>query len=112
MRSRPPHHGGRRAVWVRHRSGSHLATSADLPAEVVATLGTERRSFAGNVARMDHPAFARAGVPIGAYAVESSCPHVVQTRPKRPAARWSEPGARALLVLRPAPLPIVLTKWD
>ena len=41
-----------------------------------------------------------AGLPIGSGPVESAGKHLVQLRLKRPGARWSEPGAAALLALR------------
>jgi hypothetical protein len=40
------------------------------------------------------------GLPIGTGPVESAGKHLVQLRLKRPGARWSEPGAHALLALR------------
>jgi len=77
-----------------------LATPAGLPAEAAKQLRTERGYFSGNQARMQYPHFQAAGLPIGSGAVESSAKQVVQQRLKRPGARWSEPGARALLALR------------
>jgi hypothetical protein len=60
----------------------------------------ERGYFATNAHRMDYPAIAALGLPIGSGAVESSAKHVVQQRMKRPGQRWSERGGRAMLALR------------
>ncbi len=59
-----------------------------------------RRYVTANADRMDYPAMAARGVPIGSGAGESSAGHVVQHRMKRPGQRWSERGGRALLALR------------
>lgn len=86
-----------------HGSGPlllHLAAPAGLPAEAAKKLRTERGYFSANQARMQYPRFEAAGLPIGSGAVESSAKHVVQQRLKRPGARWSDPGAHALLALR------------
>jgi hypothetical protein len=53
-----------------------------------------------NVSRMDYPAVRAAGLPVGSGPVESAGKHLVQLRLKRPGARWSDPGAAALLALR------------
>jgi hypothetical protein len=63
-------------------------------------LQRERGYFQRNLARMDYPAFRARGLPIGSGAVESAAKHLVQLRLKRPGARWSEAGARAILTLR------------
>jgi hypothetical protein len=63
-------------------------------------LRVERGYFTTNAARMDYPALARQGLPIGSGAVESSAKHVVQQRMKRPGQRWSDHGGRAMLALR------------
>ena len=60
----------------------------------------ERGYFTTNAGRMDYPAVAARGLPIGSGAVESGAKHVVQQRMKRPGQRWSERGARAMLALR------------
>ena len=60
----------------------------------------DRGYFATNAGRMDYPALAAQGLPIGSGAVESSAKHVVQQRMKRPGQRWSERGGRAMLALR------------
>jgi len=77
-----------------------LAAIQPATAEAAATLRTERGYFAANAARMDYPALAAHGLPIGSGAVESSAKNVVQHRMKRPGQRWSERGARAMLALR------------
>jgi hypothetical protein len=63
-------------------------------------LRRERAYFRTNAARMDYPAAKAAGLPIGSGAVESLARHLVQLRLKRPGARWSRPGAQAILTLR------------
>ena len=79
------------------------AARAALPPQAGAAADAVRRergSFAGNADRMDYPAIAARGLPIGSGAVESSAKHVVQQRMKRPGQRWSERGGRAMLALR------------
>src|SRR5215208_6665565 len=63
-------------------------------------LRRERQYFRTNAARMDYPTAKAAGLPIGSGAVESLARHLVQLRLKRPGARWSRPGAQAILTLR------------
>ena len=63
-------------------------------------LQRERNFFRTNAHRMDYPAFRRQGLPIGSGAIESSAKHLVQLRLKRPGARWSDPGAQAVLAVR------------
>ena len=63
-------------------------------------LRRERRYFRTNAARMAYPEAKAAGLPIGSGAVESLAKHLVQLRLKRPGARWSRPGAQAILTLR------------
>jgi Uncharacterised protein family (UPF0236) len=63
-------------------------------------LRRERRYFRTNAARMEYPPAKAEGLPIGSGAVESLARHLVQLRLKRPGARWSRPGAQAILTLR------------
>jgi hypothetical protein len=63
-------------------------------------LRRERGYFRTNAARMAYPIFRASGLPIGSGAIESAAKHVVQLRMKRPGARWSEPGAQAVLNVR------------
>lgn len=77
-----------------------LAALPPQTGEAAAVVRRERGYFASNAARMDDPAVAAQGLPIGSGAVESSAKHVVQHRMKRPGQRWSEHGARAMLTLR------------
>jgi hypothetical protein len=63
-------------------------------------LRRERGYFRTNAARMAYPTFMAQGLPIGSGAVEAAAKHVVQLRLKRPGARWSAPGAQAILTLR------------
>jgi Uncharacterised protein family (UPF0236) len=77
-------------------------------------LRREREYFRKNAARMAYPTFVAQGLPIGSGAVEGAAKHLVQLRLKRPGARWSEPGAQALLTLRAhlvsgRPLPVEQT---
>lgn len=69
-------------------------------AEGRAVLRRERRYFRTNAARMAYPPAKAEGLPIGSGAVESLARHLVQRRLKRPGARWSRPGAQAILTLR------------
>ena len=69
-------------------------------AEARKVLGRERGYFRTNAARMAYPTFAARGLPLGSGAIESSAKHVVQQRMKRAGARWSEPGAQAVLHVR------------
>jgi len=68
--------------------------------EAAEVLRVERGYFRTNATRMDYPTFRALGLPIGSGAVESSAKHLVQQRMKRPGARWSEPGAQAVLNVR------------
>lgn len=77
-----------------------LATPVGLSAETRDRLRAERGYFTDNTARMQYPAFRAQGLPVGSGAVEGSARHVIQQRLKRPGARWSQPGARALIALR------------
>jgi len=77
-----------------------LAALQPATAAAAAVVRAERGYFTTNAARMDYPALAARGLPIGSGAVESSAAHVVQHRMKRPGQRWSERGARAMLALR------------
>jgi len=63
-------------------------------------LRRERDYFRSNAHRMEYPAFRAQGLPIGSGAIESAAKHLVQQRFKRPGARWSEPGAQAVLAVR------------
>jgi hypothetical protein len=77
-------------------------SGAVAPANEVASevLRVERGYFRTNAARMDYPQCLQLGLPIGSGAVEASAKHLVQQRMKRPGARWSDPGAQAVLNVR------------
>jgi hypothetical protein len=77
-----------------------LAEAKGASAEAAEVLRVERGYFRTNAARMDYPTFRALGLPIGSGAVESSAKHLVQQRMKRPGARWSDPGAQAVLNVR------------
>jgi hypothetical protein len=79
-----------------------LGAPDGLSAEALATLKTEAGYFRTNQARMQYATFRQQGLPIGSGAVESSAKHLIQQRLKRPGARWSDPGGRALIALRAA----------
>lgn len=64
------------------------------------SLRRTRNYFRTNADRMRYPIFRAQGLPIGSGPVESAGKHLVQARLKRPGARWSDPGAAALLALR------------
>jgi len=75
------------------------AATAPTPA-AAAVLRRERGYFRTNAHRMAYPAFRAQGLPIGSGAAESAAKHLVQMRMKRPGARWSQPGAQAVLNVR------------
>ena len=77
-----------------------LAAADAQSAEAAAMLRAVRAYFATNAHRMDYPAIADQGLPIGSGAVESSAAHLVQHRMKRPGQRWSAHGGRAMLARR------------
>ena len=56
--------------------------------------------FGDNRARMDYARFRRRGLPIGTGAVEGACKFVVQSRFKKPGARWSHEGLSNMLALK------------
>ena len=56
--------------------------------------------FTVNQARMDYPAYAACGLPLGSGIVESSCRLVSGLRVKQPGMRWSLSGVQAILSLR------------
>jgi len=98
-------------AWVGKRKGELLESGGEpvrqalaeakaKTAEAAEVLRIERGYFRTNAARMDYPSFRAAGLPIGSGAVESSARHLVQQRMKRSGARWSKPGAQALLNVR------------
>jgi Uncharacterised protein family (UPF0236) len=68
--------------------------------EAQETLRRERGYFKANACRMAYPRFRAQGLPIGSGAIESEAKRLVQQRMKLPGARWSEPGAQAVLNVR------------
>lgn len=98
-------------AWANARIKELLATGADPARRAMATatattpeavdvLRRERGYFRTNAHRMNYPAFRAQGLPIGSGAIESCAKHLVQHRMKRPGARWSQPGAQAVLNVR------------
>lgn len=77
-----------------------LAVAKAETPEAAEVLRVERGYFRTNAARMDYPTFRAMGLPIGSGAVESSAKYFVQQRMKRSGARWSTPGAQAVLNVR------------
>lgn len=77
-----------------------LAKAKGETTEVTEVLRQERGYFKVNAPRMAYPMFRERGLPIGSGAVESSAKHLVQKRMKLPGARWSKPGAQAVLNVR------------
>jgi hypothetical protein len=77
-----------------------LAALHPPPGPAAEVVRVERSYFATNAARMDYPAIAAQGLPIGSGAVESSAKHVLQQRMKRPGQRWSVTGGAAVCALR------------
>jgi hypothetical protein len=74
-----------------------LTPTTDQARTVVAT---ERGYFQSNRQRMRYPEFKAQGLPIGSGAVESTAKTLVQLRMKRSGCRWSEAGARGVLMVR------------
>jgi hypothetical protein len=79
---------------------AEAAKAPGLPAATAELIRKERGYFRTNAARMDYPRFRELGLPIGSGAVEGAAAHLVQARLKHPGARWSIPGADAILALR------------
>jgi hypothetical protein len=77
-----------------------LSQAAAPNKEAAEVLRREKAYFRSNADRMDYPTFRNQGLPIGSGAVESAAKHLVQQRFKRPGARWSDPGAQAVLAVR------------
>ena len=96
--------GAARCHELRHDGSAVVLAALRTPraptAEGRLLLRRERRYFRTNAARMDYPTAKADGLPIGSGAVESLARHLVQLRMKRPGARWSRPGAQAILTLR------------
>ena len=102
---------GAAKVWASARITELLAQGADPVRRALANATTttpqtaevlrrERGYFRTNAHRMNYPALREQSLPIGSGAVESSAKHLVQQRMKRPGARWSDPGAQAVLNIR------------
>jgi len=92
-----------RRTLVEEGAEAVLAAWRGLPAPTPAAaevLRLTRHYLRTNADRMRYPAFRAQGLPIASGPVESAGKHLVQLRLKRPGARWSEPGATALLALR------------
>lgn len=70
------------------------------PPALAKLLRRETGYFRTNAARMAYPAFRAQGLPIGSGAIESAAKRLVHQRMKLPGARWSEPGAQAVLNVR------------
>lgn len=73
---------------------SHLSETA------AATVRRNLDYFRTNRHRMQYDRYRRLKLPIGTGAVEGSCKFVVQSRFKKPGARWSEAGLRQMLALK------------
>jgi hypothetical protein len=70
------------------------------PPALAELLRQEAGYFRTNAARMDYPTFRAQGLPIGSGAVEAEAKRLVQQRMKLSGARWSHPGAQAVLNVR------------
>jgi hypothetical protein len=104
--------GSERArAWAKRQCGRLLTKGPDgllralgaikrCRAEAKETLRLERGYFRTNASRMAYPTFRAQGLPIGSGAIESEAKRLVQQRMKLPGARWSEPGAQAVLNVR------------
>jgi len=110
--------------WVRHNRRDLRRGRADLVLaslqrgrDRAGSLNAERADvirrnvdyFQTNLHRMRYAQFRRWRLPIGTGAVEGSCRFVVQSRFKRPGARWSESGLRHMLSLK---LTHLNHQWD
>ena len=71
-----------------------------LSATEAATVRRNLDYFQTNRHRMQYDRYRRLKLPIGTGAVEGSCKFVVQSRFKKPGARWSEAGLRQMLALK------------
>ncbi len=60
--------------------------------------------FRKNASRMRYGRFRQMKLPIGTGMVEGACKYVVQSRFKRPGARWSRLGLKNMLALKLARL--------
>jgi hypothetical protein len=100
-----------RRAWARARlhelrhmgpTGFRAAlAAAHAPTPEAATeLQRQRAYFRTHQARLDYPRLAARGLPIGSGAVEGAARHLIKARLKRPGARWSPAGARAVMTLR------------
>jgi hypothetical protein len=78
--------------------------AAGLPQTAAATVRRNLDYFRTNRHRMQYDRYRRLKLPIGTGAVEGSCKFVVQSRFKKPGARWSERGLRQMLDLKLARL--------
>jgi len=106
--------------WVRHNRRQLRQGRADLviaaiergQARASPGLSGERATvvrrnleyFRTNRHRMQYSQYRRWRLPIGTGAVEGSCKFVVQSRFKKPGARWSDTGLRQMLALKVARL--------
>ena len=78
--------------------------SSCLSESAATTLRRNLDYFRTNRHRMQYDRYRRLKLPIGTGAVEGSCKFVVQSRFKKPGARWSESGLRKMLALKLARL--------
>ena len=81
-----------------------IAQASQLSQSATATVRRNLEYFRTNRHRMQYDRYRRLKLPIGTGAVEGSCKFVVQSRFKKPGARWSEPGLRQMLALKLARL--------
>ena len=75
-----------------------------LSAERCKTVNRNKEYFRRNASRMRYGRFLQMRLPIGTGMVEGACKHVVQSRFKRPGARWSRAGLKSMLALKLARL--------
>jgi hypothetical protein len=78
--------------------------AARMSATAATTVRRNVEYFRTNRHRMHYDRYRRLKLPIGTGAVEGSCKFVVQSRFKKPGARWSELGLRQMLALKLARL--------
>jgi len=84
------------------RSGQQVGEK--LSAERRKVVRQNMEYFRRNASRMRYGRFRQMKLPIGTGMVEGACKHVVQSRFKRPGARWSRFGLKSMLALKLARL--------
>jgi hypothetical protein len=95
---------GRADLVIASIERGQARASPGLSGERAAIVRRNLEYFRTNQHRMRYDQYRRWRLPIGTGAVEGSCKFVVQSRFKKPGARWSDPGLRQMLALKLARL--------